>query len=139
MRAALAALVLVAGAAEADELANLPPADQQAIQEVITGQIDAFRHDDDGRAFGYASPGIQFMFGSPQRFMAMVREGYQPVYHPRSTAFGDLLVVDGNLVQELAVIGPDGQPHLARYVMQHEPDGTWRVDGCVLVVRPPVS
>jgi hypothetical protein len=79
------------------------------------------------------------MFGSPQRFMQMVREGYQPVYHPRSLAFGDLLVVHGNLVQELAVIGPDGQPHLARYVMEHEPDGTWRVDGCVLVARPPVS
>jgi len=139
MRAALAALVLVSGVAHADELANLPNADQQAIQQVITGQIDAFRADDESRAFGYASPGIQFMFGSPRRFMQMVREGYQPVYHPRSVAFGDLLVVDGNFVQELAVIGPDGHPHLARYVMEHEPDGTWRVDGCVLVVRPPVS
>jgi hypothetical protein len=139
MCAALAALLLIAGAAHAEELANLPLADQQAIQQVISGQIDAFRNDDDGRAFDYASPGIQFMFGSPQRFMAMVREGYQPVYHPRSMAFGDLLVVDGAFVQELAVIGPDGQPRLARYVMQHEPDGTWRVDGCVLVVRPPVS
>ena len=135
----LALALLLAGAAQADELANLPSADQQAIQEVITGQIDAFRADDEPRAFGYASPGIQFMFGSPQRFMAMVREGYQPVYHPRSMAFGDLLVVDGNLVQELAVIGPDGQPHLARYVMEHETDGSWRIDGCVLVARPSVS
>src|SRR5208283_1856960 len=113
-------------------------ADQQAIQQVITNQIEAFRHDDDGRAFGYASPGIQFMFGNAERFTEMVREAYEPVYHPRSMAFGDLLVVDGNLVQELAVIGPDGKPHLARYVMEREPDGTWRIDGCVLVVRPPV-
>lgn len=136
MRALLSALLLVAGAARADEVANLPAAEKQAIQEVITDQIDAFREDDEPRAFGYASPGIQFMFGNPQRFTAMVRQGYQPVYHPRSMAFGDLLVVDGNLVQELAVIGPDGQPHLARYVMEHEPDGTWRIDGCVLVARP---
>jgi hypothetical protein len=139
MRALLAGLLLVASAAQADELANLPAAEQQAIQQVITDQIDAFRHDDDGRAFGDASPGIQFMFGSAGRFMDMVREGYQPVYHPRSMAFGDLLVVDGTLVQELAVIGPDGKPHLARYVMEHEPDGSWRIDGCVLVARPPVS
>ena len=139
MRGLLAALLLVAGAAQADELANLPPGEQQAIQQVITNQIDAFRHDDDGRAFGYASPGIQFMFGSADRFMEMVRQGYQPVYHPRSMTFGDLLVVDGNLVQELAVIGPDGQPRLARYVMEHEPDGSWRIDGCVLVARPSVS
>ena len=139
MRGLLAALLLVASVAQADELAKLPAADQQAIQQVIANQIDAFRHDDDGRAFGYASPGIQFMFGSPERFVSMVREGYQPVYHPRSMAFGDLLVVDGNLVQELAVIGPDGAPHLARYVMEHEQDGTWRIDGCVLVTKPPVS
>jgi ketosteroid isomerase-like protein len=139
MRALLAALLVVSSAAQADELANLPSAEQHAIQDVITDQIDAFRSDDAGRAFGYASPGIQFMFGNPQRFVAMVREGYQPVYHPRSMAFGDLLVVDGNLVQELAVIGPDGQPHLARYVMEHESDGSWRIDGCVLVARPPVS
>jgi hypothetical protein len=136
MRMVLAALpLLLAGAAQADELANLPPAEQQAIQQVITDQIDAFRHDDDGRAFGYASPGIQFMFGDAGRFVAMVRQGYQPVYRPRSMAFGDLLVVDGNLVQELAVIGPDGKPHLARYVMEHEADGSWRIDGCVLVAR----
>ena len=139
MRVLLAGLLLLAGAAQADELANLPPAEQQAIQQVITNQIDAFRHDDDGRAFGYASPGIRFMFGSADRFMEMVRQGYQPVYHPRSMTFGDLLVVDGNFVQELAVIGPDGQPRLARYVMEHEPDGSWRIDGCVLVARPSVS
>ena len=135
----LLAALLVAGTARADELANLPAAEQQAIQQVITNQVDAFRSDDESRAFGYASPGIQFMFGNPQRFMAMVREGYRPVYHPRSMAFGDLLVVDGHLVQELAVIGPDGSPHLARYVMEHEADGTWRIDGCVLVARPPLS
>lgn len=78
MRALLAVLLLVAGAAQADQLANLPGADRQAIQQVITNQIDAFRRDDDGRAFGYASPGIQFMFGNAERFMEMVRQGYQP-------------------------------------------------------------
>jgi hypothetical protein len=136
MPALLAALLLLSGAALADEVADLPPADRQAIEQVITGQIDAFRHDDEPGAFGYASPGIQFMFGNAERFMSMVRQGYQPVYRPRSVAFGDLLVVDGNLVQEVAVIGPDGLPHLARYVMEHEPDGTWRIDGCVLVAKP---
>jgi len=139
MRAALATLLLLAGAAQADEVANLPDGDKQAIEQVITGRIDAFRGDDEQRAFGYASPNIQFMFGNPERFMEMVREGYQPVYRPRSMVFGDLLVVDGSLVQELAVIGPDGAPHLARYVMEHEADGTWRVDGCVLVQQLPPS
>jgi hypothetical protein len=137
MRALLAVLVVLAcGTALADEPANLPPADRQAIQQVITEQIEAFRRDDDSGAFGYASPDIQSMFGNPTRFMAMVRQGYQPVYRPRSVAFGDAMVVDGNLVQEVAVIGPDGQPRLAEYAMEREPDGTWKIAGCRLLDKP---
>jgi hypothetical protein len=137
MRAALAALLLFAcGAALADDLANLPPADRQAIEQVISNQIDAFRHDDGSVAFGYASPDIQSMFGDPAHFMAMVRQGYQPVYRPRSVAFGDALIVDGALVQEVAVIGPDGEPRLAQYAMEREPDGTWKIAGCRLLEKP---
>ena len=136
-RTFLAALILIAcGAAQAEEPANLRPADRQAIQQVITDQIDAFRRDDGTGAFGFASPELQMMFDNPARFMAMVRQGYQPVYHPRSVAFGDVLVVDGNLVQEVAVIGPDGQPRLAEYTMEREPDGTWRIAGCRLLDKP---
>jgi len=137
MRALLAAFFLIAcGAALADQPANLPPADRQAIQQVISEQIEAFRRDDGAGAFGYASPDIQMMFDNPARFMAMVRQGYQPVYRPRSVAFGNAMIVDGNLVQEVAVIGPDGRPRLAEYAMEREPDGTWKIAGCRLLDRP---
>jgi hypothetical protein len=137
MRALLAALmVLACGAALADESANLPPADRQAIQHVITEQIETFRRDDGAGAFDYASPDIQSIFGNPSRFMAMVRHDYQPVYRPRSVAFGDVQVIDGNLVQEVAVIGPDGEPRLAEYAMERESDGTWKIAGCRLLDKP---
>jgi hypothetical protein len=136
MRSLLVLLLLGCSAALADEPANLPPADRQAIEQVITGQIDAFRHDDGSGAFGYASPDIQSMFGTPSQFMAMVRQGYQPVYRPRSVAFGDLLLVDGSLVQEVGVVGPDGEPRLAQYAMEREADGTWRIAGCRLLEKP---
>jgi hypothetical protein len=137
MRAALAAFFLfVCGAALADEPANLPPADRQAIEQVISSQIDAFRRDDSVSAFGYASPDIQSMFGTPTQFMAMVRQGYQPVYRPRSVTFGDLLLVDGNLVEEVGVVGPDGEPRLAQYAMEREADGSWRIAGCRLLEKP---
>jgi len=137
MRPLLAALLLfVCGAALADEPASVAPADRQAIEQVISGQIKAFRHDDGSAAFGYAAPDIQSMFGDPAHFMAMVRQGYQPVYRPRSVAFGDALIVDGALVQEVGVVGPDGEPRLAQYAMEHEPDGTWRIAGCRLLDQP---
>ncbi len=135
MRALLLA-VLACGPALADEPANLPPADRQAIEQVISNQIEAFRHDDGAGAFGYASPDLQLMFDNPARFMAMVRQRYQPVYHPRSVAFGDAFIADGTPVQEVAVIGPDGEPRLAQYAMEHEPDGTWKIAGCRLLEKP---
>ena len=120
-------------AARADEVpANLPPSDRAAIRSVIAGQLHAFRADDAAAAFAYASPGIQALFGDAGRFMAMVRTGYQPVYRPRSADFGGLVEMEGRLAQKLRVVGPDGQPTLALYFMEHEADGTWKIDGCVL-------
>ena len=63
----------------------------------------------------------------------MVRQGYQPVYRPRQVSFGELAAVDGIPVQHVHVIGPDGTPVTALYVMERQPDGAWRINGCYLV------
>ncbi len=119
--------------------AEPPPADRQAIESVITRQIDAFRHDDGDAAFAFATPELQTMFGDATRFMGMVRGQYQPVYHPRSYAFGDLADVDGELVQEVGLIGPDGRPQTALYTMQRQPDGSWKIAACRLLELPSVE
>ena len=73
------------------------------------------------------------MFGNAETFMAMVRGGYQPVYRPREFAFRTLVVIDGNLIQPVAIVGPDGRRVTALYHMERQPDGTWRIAGCHLV------
>ena len=30
------------------------------------------------------------------------------------------------------LVGPDGVPIMAQYVMERQPDGSWRIDGCLL-------
>src|SRR5262245_52847309 len=45
---------------------DLSTADRSAIRDVIQSQVDAFRRDDGASAFGYASPSIQGMFGTPE-------------------------------------------------------------------------
>ena len=66
--------------------ATLAPAQgddtSRAFQHVIDGQIAAFARDDGAAAFEYATPDIQRMFGTPDRFMEMARAGFQPVYRP---------------------------------------------------------
>jgi hypothetical protein len=121
------------GVARAEETPSpLPAPDRAAIQGVIQSQLDAFRADDAGAAFSYASPGIQGMFGDAGHFMAMVRTGYPPVYRPRASRFGGLVELDGRTTQKVYLTGPDGHPAMALYFMEHEPDGTWKIDGCVL-------
>jgi len=115
---------------------EVPPAEEQAIREVIQSQLDAFQRDDASGAYAYASPSIQQMFTTPDIFMEMVKMGYQPVYRPREVEFRKLGDVNGTLVQDVFVVGPDGQPVLARYSMQKQPDGSWRINGCALVKAP---
>ena len=108
-------------------------AGRQAIQAVIGRQIEAFRHDNAEGAFSYASPNIQQMFGSADNFMRMVRQGYQPVYRPGQVHFGVLDLEEGRLTQRVILQGPDGLPVTALYFMQQMPDGSWRIDGCILL------
>lgn len=106
--------------------------DRAAIQAVIAQQIEAFRHDDAQGAYHFAAPSIQHLFGDAAGFMAMVRNAYQPVYHPQSYSFGTLSAEQGVVVQRVELIGPDGRSATAFYTMEQEPDGTWRISGCTL-------
>jgi len=106
--------------------------DRAEIVRVIGAQMDAFLRDDGTEAFSYAAPSIRAMFQTPERFMSMVQRGYPPVYRPQDVKFLDLVESDGRPLQKVQVIGPDGLPVMAVYTMELQPDGTWRIAGCVL-------
>jgi hypothetical protein len=112
--------------------AQAEDADKSAIVGVIQKQLDAFQGDRAAEAFGYASPDIQHLFGTPDNFLAMVRQGYPPVYRPRSVDFRELVTSEGRIVQKVLFVGPDGVPVIAEYFMERQPDGSWRIDGCRL-------
>ena len=130
----LGVALVVAGSAFAQGATpDASKADAQAIREVIRTQIEAFQQDDGPAAFALASPSIQAQFGSAENFMRRVRDGYAPVYRPRTYRFLELSVVEGALVQKVALIGPDGLAVLAVYPMVKVKDGTWRTNGCYLI------
>jgi hypothetical protein len=124
-------------AARADD--TVAPGDLAAIQQVITSQEDAFQHDDSTKAFGYATPELQTMFGDATNFMSLVKRGYQPVYRPKSFTFNNAHPDGDSIVQEASVVGPDGLLHTAIYTMERQPDGTWRIAACQLIDRPSIS
>ena len=110
-----------------------------AIRTVIEQQLSAFQRDDGAAAFSYAAPAIQRRFQTPEIFMEMVRKGYAPVYRPQEVEFRDLRVRGNTLQQEVLFVGPDGEPVLALYSMQQQPDGRWRIAGVILLKAPDAS
>ncbi len=108
-------------------------ADRTAIQNVIASQIKAFRTDNAATAYSYAAPNIKAIFPTPDTFMEMVRSGYRSVYRPQSFDFGPLDFTDGQWVQPVRLVGPDGKPMVALYMMEQQPDGAWKIAGIYML------
>ena len=115
---------------------SLPNTDLAAIRDVIVGQFDAFRHDDAEKAFSFAAPRIKKIFGTPEVFIRMVRESYGAVYRPETYRFRDVKHINGQLVQPVTVVGPSGITETALYIMEIQPDGSWRIGGCIMAQKP---
>jgi hypothetical protein len=126
------ALILPLGLAGATEGA-VTGSDVAEIRGVLHRQIDAFRRDDAQSAFALVSPAVQDSFGTPERFLDVVRMAYRAVYRPANVAFLDLMVMGGDVVQQVQVTDRAGGVWLAYFSMQRQKDGSWRTNGCHLV------
>jgi hypothetical protein len=76
------------------------------------------------------------MFGSQERFMDMVKDGYRPVYRPRSYAMGEFKDTPDGTSLNVRIQDLDGVDWVATYTMEQQADGTWRISGCFLTKEP---
>ena len=125
-----AAIGFGSGAARAEAPSPVTP-----IQSVIAAQIEAFGRDDAAGAHQFASPGIKMRFPDPNAFLAMVKQSYAPLIHPRSTHFDGS---DPGPVQKLTIVDSAGVVWTALYTLE-QVDGQWRITGCSLLKAPDVG
>lgn len=130
----LLASVLWFSAASAEDA--LPP--EAGIEATITAQIDAFLEDDFAEAFSHASPNIQGMFGSSDRFGQMVRNGYPMVWRPGDVQYLELRDVSGALWQKVMIRDRQGKVHVLDYQMIQTSEG-WKINGVQILAEPGVS
>jgi hypothetical protein len=128
MRSLLLALSLSAG------LASGAFAQSAEIEANIAAQIQAFKADDFATAFTFASPNIQRLFGNPDYFGAMVRNGYPMVWRPSDVRFLELREVAGALWQKVMITDGDGAVHILDYQMIQQENG-WKINGVQLLGR----
>lgn len=106
---------------------------RQAVIAVIKNQMAAFQRDDGEAAFSFASPDVQSQFVTAEAYLARFAATYKPVYRPKSVTFLNLAFSRGRLVQRVLLQGPDDRAVVALFPMVRLADGSWRIDGCVLV------
>ena len=124
-------LVALAGAAAAQS-----DPDRAAVRSVIEQQLGAFLRDDAATAYSFAAPGIRQMFPTEEIFMDMVRRGYQPVYRPRSHAFGAVRESARGIEQIVDIVDAAGEEWTALYTLERQPYGSWKITGCRLLKKP---
>jgi hypothetical protein len=150
LRAALAVLFM-AGTAVAVETPAAPaapatpdvqatPAVETPWQDVITGQIVAFRTHDAAGAFQYAAAAFQTAFPNAEAFFAtIIGSGYGPIMESTDHTFGDFTKLgEHSVAQEVMFTGKDQSRYEAIYILTEEEKG-WRVSGVQLVKTPGIS
>lgn len=138
MRRTFLTAILAGSATFCAVISEAEEADSAAIARVIGEQITAFKADDFATAFSYASPGIRGIFGTPERFGQMVRQGYPMVWRPSDVEFLDLREEGGTVIQQVRVRDSDGVPWLLDYQMV-EGGGGWQINGVQIRVAPAVG
>ncbi len=97
------------------------------IEAVISAQIEAFLADDFETAFTFASPMIKSIFGTPERFGAMVKNGYPMVWRPSDVEFLSIERRGRELWQNVMVRDAEGALHILEYQMIPG-EGGWKIN-----------
>ena len=112
--------------------------DRDGIEAAIGSQLDAFSQRDVTGAWAYASPNIKRLFGTPDNFGMMVRQGYPMVWDNADVEFLELRDVLGFLWQRVLVRDRSGNFHMLEYQMINTPEG-WQINGVNLLQMPDVG
>ncbi len=111
---------------------EIDKATQDALQSIITQQIEAFGRDDAATAQSFAAPGIKQKFPDAKDFNDMVHRSYAPLIHPKSTHFDATGQTALGPIQKVTIVDSEGQAWTAVYSFE-QIDGQWRINGCALV------
>lgn len=133
---ALCVLMISAWAATAQEMPVAPT----PWQDVITGQVQAFRDQDAKTALSFAGKGFQAAFPSPESFyISIMSSGYAPIGLSASHSFGSFQMVgDDSVAQVVKFIGAKQELYEAIYLLTQE-DAGWRVQGVQLAKTPAIG
>ncbi len=118
-----------------DNLEQLEYRKSISIRDVIRKQIEAFKRKQISAAFDLATPEIQDQFRTSDIFFQMVIKNYAVILTHKTWTFGNLTKIrNEQYIQTVNFYEKDGRVVKALYVMEQQPEGTWRIGGCKLIL-----
>jgi hypothetical protein len=113
--------------------AFMQPAGSVEARAIIERQLDAFKRNDADSAFALASPGLKETYSNPHNFMESVRSGETPFFKRRMTEYHDFVAAGDDAAQSVVLVDDDSYVWTVVYKLSRQPDGSWLIDGVVLV------
>lgn len=110
----------------------LAESDIEQVQRTIATQLAAFAEDDAEGAFETATPAVREAMGTSTRFLALVRGAYPMVYRPHTVKFHKPRQHDGSVLQLAEITDRNSKSWLAIFVLERQPDASWRISGCAV-------
>ncbi|NEP54365.1 MAG: DUF4864 domain-containing protein, partial [Moorea sp. SIO3C2] len=99
----------------------------------VERQLQAFQSNDATTAFTLACPELQRQFQTAFNFMSMVETRYHPVYRPRAVIFEGITHIQRYPTLQVLLMTQAGNLVRALYLMQQQPNDSWRIAGCQLL------
>jgi hypothetical protein len=127
------------GWSNAEAIGDITTADAIAIHETVQSQLDALAKDDADSAFELATSEKRMLIGSPDNFLRLIKEEYNPIYRYLRVIFSAPEVINGDAIQVVRVTDNSSRVWLAIFWMQQEEDSSWKIDGCQLLETTSVS
>jgi len=141
--ALITTLLIVFGAAapvcRAGSVAGISIHDAIAIHATVQSQLDALANDDAVGAFQLTTAAKRMQIGTPDNFLRMIKQDYDPIYRHLVVIFFEPQVIDGDAVQVVRVTGSDSHVWVAIFWMQQEEGSGWKIDGCQLIETTSIS
>lgn len=109
---------------------------QEQTKAVIQAQLEAFAQDDGEKAFSYASPNIQVMFGSPAQFLDMVKKDYNVVYRPQLVQFLRFAANEEQAEHLLLMTDRNQILWNVSYRLVNTGKGGWKISSCLIEKAP---
>ncbi len=124
---------------EHPDVTEITPVDAKAIRKLIRQQMDAFRSDDGGTAFALSSDAIRRTFRSPTRLLTLIKEKYPALVTSEQVGFGEFVITPDGIGILLDLMNEQQQAEQALYLVVRGWDGSWRVNGCMMLPNRQVA